>query len=66
MERRETVLKIDIPQLQVHISIAVVDLIQEMTDVDTLNENDEAATAFTDVMVRIKSKSAKSDQTRYN
>ena len=23
-----------------------------MTDVDTLNENDEAATAFTDVMVR--------------
>lgn len=33
------------------ISIAVVDLIQEMTDVDTLNENDEAATAFTDVMV---------------
>lgn len=33
------------------ISIAVVDLIQEMTDVDTLNENEEAATAFTDVMV---------------
>ncbi|XP_061197416.1 beta-catenin-like protein 1 [Saccostrea echinata] len=33
------------------ISIAVVDLLQEMTDVDTLNENDEAATAFTDVMV---------------
>lgn len=65
MERRETVLKINIPQLQVHISIAVVDLIQEMTDVDTLNENDEAATAFTDVMVRIKFKSTKQDQTRY-
>lgn len=65
MERRETVLKINIPQLQVHISIAVVDLIQEMTDVDTLNENDEAATAFTDVMVRIKLKSTKQDQTRY-
>lgn len=59
MERRETVLKINFPQLQVHISIAVVDLIQEMTDVDTLNENDEAATAFTDVMVRIKPKSTK-------
>lgn len=62
--KEEKLFKIKIPQLQIHISIAVVDLIQEMTDVDTLNENDEAATAFTDVMVRIKLKSTKQDKTR--
>jgi len=29
----------------------VVDLIQELTDVDTLNESDEGATALTDALV---------------
>ncbi|KAK3086197.1 hypothetical protein FSP39_015083, partial [Pinctada imbricata] len=34
-----------------HISIAVVDLIQELTDADTLNENEEASQALTDSML---------------
>ena len=34
-----------------HISIAVVDLIQELTDVDTLNESEEQATSLVDTLV---------------
>lgn len=34
-----------------HISIAVVDLIQELTDVDTLNESEEQATSLVDALV---------------
>jgi len=33
------------------ISIAVIDLLQEMTDVDTLNESEEGATALIDALV---------------
>ena len=36
-----------------HISIAVVDLIQELTDVDTLNESEEGATALVDSLVGV-------------
>lgn len=36
-----------------HISIAVVDLIQELTDVDTLNESEDGATALVDALVSI-------------
>lgn len=37
----------------VHISIAVVDLIQELTDVDTLNESEEQATSLVDALVSL-------------
>ena len=33
------------------ISIAVIDLLQELTDVDTLNESEEGATALIDALV---------------
>ena len=33
------------------ISIAIIDLLQEMTDVDTLNESEEGATALIDALV---------------
>lgn len=33
------------------VSIAVIDLLQEMTDVDTLNESEEGATALIDALV---------------
>jgi len=33
------------------ISIAVIDLLQEMTDVDTLNESEEGATALIEALV---------------
>lgn len=33
------------------ISIAIIDLFQEMTDVDTLNESEEGATALIDALV---------------
>ena len=33
------------------ISIAVIDLLQEMTDVDTLNESEEGAAALIDALV---------------
>ena len=33
------------------ISIAVIDLLQEMTDVDTLNDSEEGATALIDALV---------------
>ena len=35
------------------ISIAVIDLLQEMTDVDTLNESEEGATALIDALVSV-------------
>ena len=35
----------------VDISVAVIDLLQEMTDVDTLNESEEGATALIDALV---------------
>lgn len=37
------------------ISIAIIDLLQEMTDVDTLNESEEGATALIDALVSPKS-----------
>ena len=33
------------------VSIAVIDLLQELTDVDTLNESEEGATALIDALV---------------
>lgn len=38
------------------IAIAVVDLMQELTDVDTLNESEENATALIDAMVSVSDK----------
>lgn len=35
------------------ISIAIIDLLQEMTDVDTLNESEEGATALIDSLVSL-------------
>lgn len=35
------------------ISIAVIDLLQEMTDVDTLNESEEGAAALIDALVSV-------------
>ena len=40
------------------ISIAVVDLLQEMTDVDTLTENEEGADIMLDALVRYSSRSS--------
>ena len=38
--------------IEVDISIATVDLMQELTDVDTLTESDEGATALIGALVR--------------
>lgn len=37
--------------LSTDVSIAIIDLLQEMTDVDTLNESEEGATALIDALV---------------
>lgn len=37
----------------VDISIGIVDLLQELTDIDTLNESEDAANLLVDALVRI-------------
>lgn len=40
-----------------HVSIAVVDLLQELTDIDTLHESEEGAEVLIDSLVSLSSKS---------
>lgn len=39
------------PEHQPHVAIAVVDLLQELTDIDTLHESEEGAEVLIDALV---------------
>ena len=39
------------PKRSSHVSIAVVDLLQELTDIDTLHESEEGAEVLIDALV---------------
>ena len=39
------------PQPEPHVAIAVVDLLQELTDIDTLHESEEGAEVLIDALV---------------
>lgn len=39
------------PKPEAHVAIAVVDLLQELTDIDTLHESEEGAEVLIDALV---------------
>lgn len=51
LNQRNTLTQAYCPQPEPHVAIAVVDLLQELTDIDTLHESEEGAEVLIDALV---------------